>query len=252
MEGRSRGDSTTQPESGICFTMKKPAVWLAVGAAIPISFIVAWMLLDNACDGLGSDKVVSECWRGWVGSWSGWGAAAGAIFAAWWAVTETKRQTKKQANQFVFANVEQQLDDLIRQQKAVKASSEALSDAIEWIRDIGDPKHQTPPGQTALRELFERVYLPRIESHREDLTPALANSLATAKGIMEHLVAKLNAEPRVAIFAAQGCADLCKPVFEFFEAEAERLQSAIEKKQKIRNLYGDDILAVSEIKTPDM
>lgn len=62
--------------------MKKCETWLAIGAAIPIFAIVAWMLLDNACtlsNSLGVSESANQCYSRWISALSGWAAAIAAI-----------------------------------------------------------------------------------------------------------------------------------------------------------------------------
>ncbi len=79
--------------------MKKPAVWLAVGATIPIFLIVAWMILDSACGELNDLARLNACRYGWIGALSGWAAATGALTAAIWAYKGLRDQMTLQALQ---------------------------------------------------------------------------------------------------------------------------------------------------------
>lgn len=83
--------------------MKIHTYWLAVGATIPISLIVVWTLLDNACADAGAHAQISACWYGWIGAFSGYfatvvaGAAGVAAFRTYQSTVEQLEVLKKQA-----------------------------------------------------------------------------------------------------------------------------------------------------------
>lgn len=72
----------------------KPINWILAGAAIPSVFVLGWMLLDTACTpeaAAAADESVRECYRSWIGSLSGWVAAAAAVITIFVLLLQIRR-----------------------------------------------------------------------------------------------------------------------------------------------------------------
>jgi hypothetical protein len=117
--------------------MRNDGNWLALGAFISAFAMISWMALDSACTDMGQRSEVSECWRGWIGSWSGWAAAIGALFAAVWTVTAIRRQISLQALQHRHTTLKAEQDDLLSPTNALIAVIHAADYVLSQTKLIG-------------------------------------------------------------------------------------------------------------------
>ncbi|WP_281932380.1 hypothetical protein [Roseibium album] len=167
--------------------MKKHAFWLALGAVIPISSILAWMILDNACSTTGGEKEVSECWRGWVGAWSGWFGGLMALAGAYLAFVTIQKQIEQQHLHNRQQELRNQRRHLMEEQNALVAITRALTSAHDINKQVQQPFQENEVEKFQIMISNIPVASLRNILGTTNLDPTFRTAVAMSMEMLEHV-----------------------------------------------------------------
>lgn len=228
--------------------MKKHTLLLALGAAIPLTMIVFWMLLDNGCTLAGARspaETVNQCYTRWIGALSGWIGAVGAILAASWAVAETRSQTKQQTRQYTIANLEAQLLENEGLFVAFDGIKHSFEQAIDHISDVenADLENVLQEHNVTKKYLLSTL-IPAMAEYERHLPLSWGANASNARVFFTQYAEITYSDPIALKKSATDCNALCKPFVAAYETQIEHLREVIEEKKVIRNKLGSEYLSV--------